>query len=201
MAHEPTQPLLSPRRPSVLDISNLLCPTDEPPIKSPSLSPSSFSSSFSPCSVQSNQSSSNNYFSYTPSRSYPPPVRWMKEDDYASSTLTHSAPYPHIRRSFEDDRRCDRVSLPSPSYSYMPSTPQDEYNDNTSVKPKRRRASAKQLEVLNRVFERTFFPSTQMRIELGKQLGMSPRTVQIWFQNRRQALRTRQRTQNEGNQS
>ncbi|ORY96766.1 homeobox domain-containing protein, partial [Syncephalastrum racemosum] len=58
---------------------------------------------------------------------------------------------------------------------------------------KRRRATAKQLEVLNKVFERTFFPSTQLRAELGRQLGMSPRTVQIWFQNRRQAIRMRER--------
>ncbi|KAI7860584.1 hypothetical protein BDC45DRAFT_424886, partial [Circinella umbellata] len=61
------------------------------------------------------------------------------------------------------------------------------------LKAKRRRANAKQLEVLNRVFDRTVFPSTQLRAELGRQLGMSPRTVQIWFQNRRQAIRTRER--------
>ncbi|KAI8065506.1 homeobox domain-containing protein, partial [Gongronella butleri] len=61
------------------------------------------------------------------------------------------------------------------------------------VKAKRRRANAKQLQILNQVFERTFFPSTQMRAELGRQLGMSPRTVQIWFQNKRQAMRTREK--------
>ncbi|OAD00537.1 Homeodomain-like DNA binding domain-containing transcription factor [Mucor lusitanicus CBS 277.49] len=69
---------------------------------------------------------------------------------------------------------------------------EDEDSD-SPIKAKRRRANAKQLEVLNRVFDRTFFPSTQMRAELGRQLGMSPRTVQIWFQNRRQAMRTRER--------
>ncbi|OAD65430.1 Homeodomain-like DNA binding domain-containing transcription factor, partial [Phycomyces blakesleeanus NRRL 1555(-)] len=62
-------------------------------------------------------------------------------------------------------------------------------------KPKRRRANAKQLEVLNRVFERTSFPTTQVRNELGQQLGMSPRTVQIWFQNRRQAIRMQEKKQ------
>ncbi|KAG2203734.1 hypothetical protein INT46_010668 [Mucor plumbeus] len=66
-------------------------------------------------------------------------------------------------------------------------------DDNLPLKAKRRRASSKQLDVLNKVFERTFFPSTQLRAELGRQLGMSPRTVQIWFQNRRQAIRTRER--------
>ncbi|CEP11144.1 hypothetical protein [Parasitella parasitica] len=70
--------------------------------------------------------------------------------------------------------------------------PVDEYDDGP-VKPKRRRASPHQLSVLNRVFEQTFFPSTELRMELGKQLGMSPRTVQIWFQNKRQSIRTRER--------
>ncbi|VDB87470.1 unnamed protein product [Peniophora sp. CBMAI 1063] len=58
-----------------------------------------------------------------------------------------------------------------------------------SVKKKRKRADARQLEVLTAVFARTQFPSTEERIQLGEQLGMTPRTVQIWFQNRRQALR------------
>lgn len=63
-----------------------------------------------------------------------------------------------------------------------------------AMKLKRRRASSRQLDILNQVFERTFFPSTQLRAELGRQLGMSPRTVQIWFQNRRQAMKSRQRS-------
>ncbi|ORZ05391.1 hypothetical protein BCR42DRAFT_428199 [Absidia repens] len=70
----------------------------------------------------------------------------------------------------------------------------DESNDKR-IKTKRRRANNKQLQVLNRVFQHTLFPSTQMRAQLGRQLGMSPRTVQIWFQNRRQALRTKERQQ------
>ncbi|GAO47861.1 hypothetical protein G7K_2057-t1 [Saitoella complicata NRRL Y-17804] len=62
-----------------------------------------------------------------------------------------------------------------------------------SVKPKRKRATTTQLSVLNKVFAKTFFPSTELRIALGKQLCMSPRTVQIWFQNRRQGWRARLR--------
>jgi hypothetical protein len=62
-----------------------------------------------------------------------------------------------------------------------------------ALKAKRKRASPNQLVVLNRIFAQTYFPSTEIRIELGKQLGMSPRTVQIWFQNKRQALRSRGR--------
>ncbi|KAK9711175.1 hypothetical protein K7432_007967 [Basidiobolus ranarum] len=67
----------------------------------------------------------------------------------------------------------------------------EEAQGTSPVKPKRKRANANQLKVLNQLFQQTFFPSTELRIELGKQLGMSPRTVQIWFQNKRQAWRIR----------
>ncbi|KAK9764231.1 hypothetical protein K7432_008439 [Basidiobolus ranarum] len=67
----------------------------------------------------------------------------------------------------------------------------EETQCNSTVKPKRKRANATQLKVLNQLFQQTFFPSTELRIQLGKQLGMSPRTVQIWFQNKRQAWRIR----------
>ncbi|KAI9276564.1 hypothetical protein BY458DRAFT_505364 [Sporodiniella umbellata] len=70
---------------------------------------------------------------------------------------------------------------------------EDDEEDDEPVKAKRRRANSEQLQVLNRVFDRTFFPSTQVRAELGRQLNMNPRTVQIWFQNRRQAMRTKER--------
>ncbi|KAJ1657620.1 hypothetical protein IWQ61_003014 [Dispira simplex] len=61
------------------------------------------------------------------------------------------------------------------------------------LKAKRKRATTEQVQALNRVFETTSFPSTEMRKELAKQLNMTPRTVQIWFQNKRQALRMRGR--------
>lgn len=82
------------------------------------------------------------------------------------------------------------------SLNYHPH--QHHYNSSTAanernLKAKRKRASPNQLVVLNRIFAQTYFPSTEIRIELGKQLGMSPRTVQIWFQNKRQALRSRGR--------
>ncbi|KAI7860279.1 hypothetical protein BDC45DRAFT_494055 [Circinella umbellata] len=63
------------------------------------------------------------------------------------------------------------------------------YASDASPKIKRKRATPNQLTVLNRVFSQTYFPPTELRIELGKQLGMSPRTVQIWFQNKRQSMR------------
>lgn len=76
------------------------------------------------------------------------------------------------------DREAPSAAPPNPNYSQL-------------LKAKRKRANANQLQVLNDVFQHTFFPSTEMRIQLGKQLGMSPRTVQIWFQNKRQSWRTK----------
>ncbi|KAI9322659.1 hypothetical protein BX666DRAFT_1848723 [Dichotomocladium elegans] len=73
-------------------------------------------------------------------------------------------------------------------------------NMQTPLKAKRKRASPSQLSVLNHVFDQTYFPSTELRIELGKQLSMSPRAVQIWFQNKRQSLRSRERQQQQQQQ-
>ncbi|KAL4080315.1 hypothetical protein V8B97DRAFT_734326 [Scleroderma yunnanense] len=58
-----------------------------------------------------------------------------------------------------------------------------------TIKKKRKRADASQLKVLNEVYARTAFPSTEERAELAKKLDMSARSVQIWFQNKRQSMR------------
>lgn len=50
---------------------------------------------------------------------------------------------------------------------------------------KRERASWKQRIVLERVFQLNPYPNQETRSQLADQLGMSPRKVQIWFQNRR----------------
>ena len=50
-----------------------------------------------------------------------------------------------------------------------------------TIKKKRKRADARQLEVLNATYNRTAFPSTEERAALAKQLDMSARSVQIWL--------------------
>jgi hypothetical protein len=50
-----------------------------------------------------------------------------------------------------------------------------------TIKKKRKRADARQLEALNRMYARTAFPSTEERLALAKELDMSPRQVQIWL--------------------
>jgi len=66
-----------------------------------------------------------------------------------------------------------------------PTVPSEE----TSIKKKRKRADAAQLKVLNEVYARTAFPSTEERADLARKLDMSARSVQIWFQNKRQSMR------------
>ncbi|KAI9434744.1 hypothetical protein F5148DRAFT_1006085 [Russula earlei] len=56
-------------------------------------------------------------------------------------------------------------------------------------KRKRKRADALQLRVFNVTYARTAFPSTEERAQLALDLDMSPRSVQIWFQNKRQSAR------------
>lgn len=50
-----------------------------------------------------------------------------------------------------------------------------------TIKKKRKRADARQLEALNRMYARTAFPSTEERQQLAKDLEMSARSVQIWL--------------------
>ena len=50
-----------------------------------------------------------------------------------------------------------------------------------TIKKKRKRADARQLEALNGVYARTAFPSTEERQQLARDLDMSARSVQIWL--------------------
>ncbi|RKO90758.1 hypothetical protein BDK51DRAFT_18117, partial [Blyttiomyces helicus] len=54
------------------------------------------------------------------------------------------------------------------------------------MKAKRKRPSVEQVKVLSLVFDRTFFPQTDLRQALARELDMCPRSIQVWFQNKRQ---------------
>lgn len=178
---------LPQRKPAVLDIANLLCSDDELPVSPYTASPVS---------------------SYTQSRrSSPTHDDWSYRAD--ESTQQDQPRYPLHRptafrsptqRQFPSHHATYAYS-PSPPESYLNRSPSPSYHESSpspryspSIKAKRKRASAVQLDALNRVFAKTFFPSTETRNELARQLGMSPRTVQIWFQNKRQSIRTRERS-------
>lgn len=49
----------------------------------------------------------------------------------------------------------------------------------------RKKTTRRQLEVLERTFETNIRPDTRLRKMLAEQLGMTPRSIQVWFQNRR----------------
>ncbi|TFL02465.1 hypothetical protein BDV98DRAFT_592151 [Pterulicium gracile] len=142
-------------------------------------------------------SSSTHRSSGTPARSTDPhlssahrsstPARTI--DPHSSSAIRSSTPSRAV-----DPRNPSpgRSSIPSPT---SPTYPGHNHPDaslraqESAIKKKRRRADANQLKILNEVWERTAFPSTEERAELAKRLDMSPRSVQIWFQNKRQNMR------------
>merc|ERR1711915_11457 len=49
----------------------------------------------------------------------------------------------------------------------------------------RKRTSKTQLKILEKTFESNKKPDSALRNQLSEQLGMTPRSVQVWFQNRR----------------
>jgi len=76
-------------------------------------------------------------------------------------------------------------TLPAPSQEQLggadePSAP---------ARPKRCKISREQLDVLVKSFEEEPLPNFDQRQAMAKHLGMTPRSVQIWFQNRRQRLK------------
>ncbi|KAF9947765.1 hypothetical protein BGZ70_002520 [Mortierella alpina] len=91
--------------------------------------------------------------------------------DIPAESQTASSPHAGKRERGQEDDPC---------------TPEE-----GGVKAKRKRANAEQLSVLNAAFERSYFPSTEERLRLSKQTKMCPRTVQIWFQNKRQSVKAR----------
>lgn len=63
------------------------------------------------------------------------------------------------------------------------------HDDESDRKPKRCKISRQQLNTLINSFEEEPLPNFEQRQAIAKQLGMTPRSVQIWFQNRRQRLK------------
>lgn len=59
-------------------------------------------------------------------------------------------------------------------------------NLNEVVQPrKRQRTTPEQLEVLEKVYETEKLPNSDLRKDLAAKLKMTPRRVQVWFQNKR----------------
>mmetsp|Transcript_18020 Transcript_18020/g.30620 ORF Transcript_18020/g.30620 Transcript_18020/m.30620 type:complete len:151 (-) Transcript_18020:121-573(-) len=56
-------------------------------------------------------------------------------------------------------------------------------------KRKRQRTSPEQLSILENMFKGNRTPDFETRAALSKQLGMTPRRIQIWFQNKRAKMK------------
>ncbi|KAJ2547814.1 hypothetical protein EV175_005069 [Coemansia sp. RSA 1933] len=75
-------------------------------------------------------------------------------------------------------------------------TPASPEPNGDSANKKRNRLRPEQTRRLMEIFEKTPKPDSEVRKVLGKQLEMTPRTVQIWFQNRRAKLKRESNTVN-----
>ncbi|KAJ8652550.1 hypothetical protein O0I10_011809 [Lichtheimia ornata] len=64
----------------------------------------------------------------------------------------------------------------------------------------RRRTSRAQFKVLEKTFHETPKPNAQKRRALAQKLGMTPRGVQVWFQNRRAKAKAQQRREQQQQQ-
>lgn len=103
-----------------------------------------------------------------PPEMHQPPHRSLHPTEYGGSQRAEShlvSPYARTQRE--------------PSHS-SPQEPSPVGMEFPTVKKKRKRADAAQLKVLNEVYARTAFPTTEERLELANRLDMSARSVQIW---------------------
>ena len=71
------------------------------------------------------------------------------------------------------------------------STKDSRTKSNGSGKRARKLLTLEQSRVLHELLQQTCFPSTQVREAVAAQLGLSPRKVQVFFQNKRQKQRKR----------
>jgi len=68
----------------------------------------------------------------------------------------------------------------------LPQSPDSTKKNVVTNQPKKRqRTSPSQLEVLETIYQQEKLPSSDLRKELAVKLKMTPRRVQVWFQNKR----------------
>jgi len=66
---------------------------------------------------------------------------------------------------------------------------------------KRTRTTPEQVEILAKAFEKNSLPTPKQRKVIAEQTGMSTRAIQVWFQNKRAKLRTKQKSRPKSSKS
>ncbi|KAJ2793472.1 hypothetical protein H4S07_007038, partial [Coemansia furcata] len=92
-----------------------------------------------------------------------------------------------------DSISSDSGNMPSPSDSTVPPAATSAKSGTKQTHRKRARATTEQVAVLESVFMVNRSPASRLREDLAARLGMAPRQVQVWFQNRRAKEKTQQR--------
>jgi len=87
--------------------------------------------------------------------------------------------------TMESSKRRSAIALLPLSDHHQPQQPGSKKTVVTNQPKKRQRTSPSQLEVLEKVYQQEKLPSSDLRKELAVKLKMTPRRVQVWFQNKR----------------
>jgi homeobox protein YOX1/YHP1 len=115
---------------------------------------------------------------HSPSRGAVPTVAAANIHYQRSMAMSHAS-FDHTIPSSRGTMQLPYARVPTaPSpvpYDVPPKIP------GPTIKTKRKRLDARQLEALNRAYARTAYPSTEQRQQLARHLDISPRRVQIWL--------------------
>lgn len=147
-----------------------------------------------------------NNISQTPSRelaklaSLPTPAPTSANTSFDASdleiTIKNGEPVAKTRAKLSPTTEAKSYAFISHSPTTFPS--QEPSIDNVSLaRRKRRRTSPNELSVLNEEFKRGQTPNKARRIEIAEKVMMTEKAVQIWFQNKRQAMRKQLVTERE----
>ncbi|KAJ2746407.1 hypothetical protein GGI20_001403 [Coemansia sp. BCRC 34301] len=123
----------------------------------------------------------------------------MPSADHSLMLVSQSEQKP-IAADLGGSTAADSVHAATPATSSSPdsgASPSALSSTKSSAKlahRKRARATSEQVTVLESVFLVNRSPASRLREDLAARLGMAPRQVQVWFQNRRAKEKTQQRT-------